>query len=1097
MADQIGSPETSSDEDAISITSTTPSEARDEYPLEGILYETTAEGSGAPLFLVKWEGYPVIRSTWEPQASFTDASTLQEWQAQQTRVADGLEKPFDLDRFTEDVREFQEAQASRKARRKKKRRALGLLVSASEDEADDRELSRQEKKNVKEGKKARRHASRLAKKNKDLKEFINDDAQEDEDVSYPPLWAHTRKLRRVQTSEESSTPDTSEDSLIEDLRTRAERKSLGREQKPKEQQPRKRAKTEEREEPASVREPSGPVHAPPQPGTLPPAHAQTGADPQVARPGGHTRRLSGYAGTANLRPPTTRPSTQSMAMAGRGPSRQTERKPKGVQGADIFKNWDAPVHDKRRKPTPVGVNDPNGSKFTNLSTLRRYEKAGRNEPAPNLESLTLFPAAGSKLARPPISTAHGNQRDQGKQTVDGSRPSSPIKSAMDLSLESVNFHSALRDNNPPQQSSNAPMQASNNTLASVASRPHVRISLADYRKKIAPGNQSPEKHSVQPAEGFAAENPKEQPAEEIASEKFNKMPSEEPAAEKSNVQPAEEPAAEEPAAEELNKKASEEPVAENPKEQPAEDPAAEKLNVHPPEEPAAEKYIEQPAEVLAPENASEQPAEVSALEKPNVQPVEVPAMDTSRDTQRAPKATIVLGPNEVTAGVIELGGLVESQLETIKLAYGDKPLLHFKDCVLADDFRFYFLEGALDLILAGNVDATHDTPAAFDSVVETLRQSLLGAILQDEHFVMIVYPAGLDAWDFVDAGTKVPGTRMCFQIRAKSQEGDSLDPKPEKASTFPASENLLHACEAILDLTYDVILPSPEIDGKKMDNFFVMIPKAFAADRELIRNLLALNGAGSVAFYDTPGAWNRFCDEKESGTILVHPSFTAFDEVPQWSKMMNKYFHVIEVGITDDDEPEEADKFVCRFRFPQGGVVMLTENLMFNAPRKAIELLQCCQEKYRTREWLPALWKIAGRPCLKEWLWHKADERLVEAQGAGLDPTTTNSVTDQAHLWLVVAGLCQGEGGSGDPDDVPESGTLVSNDLPDWDPSPDEPDQVQTEQFVVWALLRTDRFRRFVVVDHDGAESVAAKVGPAEHVEHMTPEEFMARDWTF
>ena len=59
----MSSGETASDDD-ISITSTVPSEPKDEYEVEVILAQRTfAVGE---MYLLKWVGYPYERCTWEP-----------------------------------------------------------------------------------------------------------------------------------------------------------------------------------------------------------------------------------------------------------------------------------------------------------------------------------------------------------------------------------------------------------------------------------------------------------------------------------------------------------------------------------------------------------------------------------------------------------------------------------------------------------------------------------------------------------------------------------------------------------------------------------------------------------------------------------------------------------------------------------------------------------------------------------------------------------------------------------------------------------------------------------------------------------------------
>ena len=64
----FGARDDKSDEDSISLTSTILSEPKDEYPVEAILAEEKFKG--ITKYLVKWEGYPENRCTWETRSNF-------------------------------------------------------------------------------------------------------------------------------------------------------------------------------------------------------------------------------------------------------------------------------------------------------------------------------------------------------------------------------------------------------------------------------------------------------------------------------------------------------------------------------------------------------------------------------------------------------------------------------------------------------------------------------------------------------------------------------------------------------------------------------------------------------------------------------------------------------------------------------------------------------------------------------------------------------------------------------------------------------------------------------------------------------------------
>ena len=118
----------SSDDDSISVTSTIQSEPQEVYPLDSILAERVEDG--ATQYLVKWEGYPLERCTWEAEDNFQNDATLPEWKLTRERIKAGLEKPFDVESLEQLIEDNVVATERRKARREEKRRRLGFLYNS-------------------------------------------------------------------------------------------------------------------------------------------------------------------------------------------------------------------------------------------------------------------------------------------------------------------------------------------------------------------------------------------------------------------------------------------------------------------------------------------------------------------------------------------------------------------------------------------------------------------------------------------------------------------------------------------------------------------------------------------------------------------------------------------------------------------------------------------------------------------------------------------------------------------------------------------------------------------------------------------------------
>ncbi|KAL1848092.1 hypothetical protein Plec18170_008267 [Paecilomyces lecythidis] len=130
------------EDDNISITSTVLSEQKSEYDVECIL--TELKFPDGVKYLVKWDGYPVERATWEPPDSFSDPQTLKDWKAKKKAISRGQEEPFDLEGWEIRLEALEDARDERKRKRRAKRIRLGLPVSETEATEDENDTSSSE-----------------------------------------------------------------------------------------------------------------------------------------------------------------------------------------------------------------------------------------------------------------------------------------------------------------------------------------------------------------------------------------------------------------------------------------------------------------------------------------------------------------------------------------------------------------------------------------------------------------------------------------------------------------------------------------------------------------------------------------------------------------------------------------------------------------------------------------------------------------------------------------------------------------------------------------------------------------------------------------
>ncbi|EFR00799.1 hypothetical protein MGYG_03804 [Nannizzia gypsea CBS 118893] len=136
MASQGNIDRDEDDEDAISITSTVPSEPQEEYIIAGVLAERTTD-NGVTEYLVSWENYPIHRSSWEPADHFGDPeTTLREWNEKKEAIQKGTALGFDVLAFEKLLVEIETAKLRRARKRRLKRMRLGLAYGSEPEDTD-------------------------------------------------------------------------------------------------------------------------------------------------------------------------------------------------------------------------------------------------------------------------------------------------------------------------------------------------------------------------------------------------------------------------------------------------------------------------------------------------------------------------------------------------------------------------------------------------------------------------------------------------------------------------------------------------------------------------------------------------------------------------------------------------------------------------------------------------------------------------------------------------------------------------------------------------------------------------------------------------
>jgi chromo domain-containing protein 1 len=216
-------------EDSISITSTQESEADEErsYIVDRILAEQD-DDEGNKYYLIRWDGYGLLASTWEPAENIEGQATLDGWANEKIRVTRGLSKEFDVTAFEEELEKLRLAKEDRRERRKAKRERLGLVSSFSESE-EEVPLSTLQKE-------VREHSAEAETMKNDIEEpvkrpvrkpglktksVISKDESDTDDESLKNAITARTKRRTTSLPSQDHTTDTSEDSYVEELKQEA------------------------------------------------------------------------------------------------------------------------------------------------------------------------------------------------------------------------------------------------------------------------------------------------------------------------------------------------------------------------------------------------------------------------------------------------------------------------------------------------------------------------------------------------------------------------------------------------------------------------------------------------------------------------------------------------------------------------------------------------------------------------------------------------------------------------------------------------------------------------------------------------------------
>lgn len=389
--------------DSISLNSTEPSDEEATYEVEKILHEDV-DDEGVSRFLVKWQGYPLHRSTWEPADNFLSGNIEANWRKEKEKIENGTSVAFDLGDFE-------------------------AAYQKNEDERDERVRRREAKREkLRIGRSKNGSTSRAAATDTTMRDAC-DDSQEDgplrnlqkrSETSPAKKKGTAQKVKKslnrrpvaTSSSEESSEDEgdvqySSEDSLMEE--------AAGRKMVPRERSSEKhvrstaagaRSNTDSNAKTtstASTRKESAPSKPPTRVAARKSAPSTRPMDAQLSQ----RKSPEDARGSQSPERPITRPATA------------TKRK----SIADAFINSNRP--EATRKQRVASENDPRSFRFRNLSEQQRFHKHGQKEAPPDPSMLATYNPATGRMEPPPSAVVSTKAASTSYTAAESPTPMSP------------------------------------------------------------------------------------------------------------------------------------------------------------------------------------------------------------------------------------------------------------------------------------------------------------------------------------------------------------------------------------------------------------------------------------------------------------------------------------------------------------------------------------------------------------------------------------------------------------------------------------------------------------------------------------------------
>ncbi|KAI9876031.1 MAG: hypothetical protein M1830_007486 [Pleopsidium flavum] len=912
--------ESESDDDDVSVTSTVMSEVREEYPLEKILAERTTENGLE--WLVKWEGYPDERSTWETKTSFTSEEPLFDWQAQKMRIARGYEKPYNVAALEARVGAMEDAQAFRKARRRAKRVRLGMTVSQQESEPESSEEAEESVDEIplERSPRSRRGSRRDLPRNgyPSLDGFV---VEEEENVRTGTGLKNLRdnKGAKKRTSDYETDDQASDDSLVEDLKVMEFNKTHKR----------LKRKSKPHVEDVPIRNPERP------PRQIP----QVRSDRRQSIPTLPTPQYSGTMYQAKSR---------LKGAAGTGPKRFVKKQPQSlgkpkVQGAAILGNWTASLKPRKRTTVAPGAAPSLDPKtFNKLSVKRRYEKAGRNEPAPNPENLVLINLKKGNVIKPSAAPLH--------------RSNVLTKKPWEIIQERLNEEA--KERRQVQQLSVADLGLNADFLMDIdTSESPLPLNELNQTPTQATEPIQPIQTSGQPLQASPPPAPTTETIPRSLAESTDQAPCKPSLLFRSDAPDG-------PSV--PNSRGNDESLVSS----------TSGLNG---------------ASLGAPDSAYGQPFAPESLATHVLATIRVGPKGQEMGDVR------IKGLDKPSKSRL-LRTKAEGRMEVcFKVSCTADDYRRFFCGQDSRTFATGYIEPFWNTASAINAVAetlkTHVSGGlCFQDEFVMLAYP---AGMPDWDFIDAgMPPPPKVSLQFLMRSPLSPPIHDWSQLPLEDTKVLISSDEPRIITVF----------RHLFNIEYKKLV-SQNSKKNQDPNIFLMFPPSCNDEHDLVVNFLEANGA-VIYSSRTKGSWDYFTSCVDAGVVLIHPTFYAYHTIPSLPTVLKKNINVFSLGTSLEPSFDPSSSppyktiytptFACERLFPHGGAILLTESLFLEDPKAAKVIVKWFKEYSDKKS--AGTWKLVCRPNICEWLADLSEERHEEGGiyyeiYSTLTPLLNNNIT--------------------------------------------------------------------------------------------------------